>query len=111
MTSDEWNQWVSERPVAIQEVARRWPGWHDGQLVCYRSTQNVLYHYTLYAYDEGPAGVTVRLIHGADSTLPGVMTFGQPLDQLVPCDCGRWKYPTPAQAEATRARLERYRLV
>jgi hypothetical protein len=38
------------------------------------------------------------------------MVFGTSLEELLRCNCGRWKPPTVAQAKATRARMERLKL-
>jgi len=107
MNDDEWQVWVSERPEAVRAAARRWPGCSGGKLVCYRSTENPRFHYTIYSYAETPTGVTCSLVHGRDSTLPGITTFGQPLEQLIRCDCGKWDPPTVEQKRATHKRLER----
>ncbi len=112
MTNEQWDAWLLRRPPAIADAARRYPGWKDGRQCCYRSHQNARYHYTLYSYSEDRHGrVTCTLVHGADSTLPGVGTFGQPLEQLVPCDCGQWAPASDEQREQTRKRLETMRFV
>jgi hypothetical protein len=109
----EFLAWLETLPAIVREVALKYPavnehaaGEHDN-LLCYRSNKNPLYHYTIRSYDDDkPRGVvTVTLIHGSDSTLPGVATFGQDAAQLLPCGCGRWEWPTAAQRDAAHKRM------
>lgn len=93
--------WLADRPPIIQEMAREFPGY-----VCYKSKEN-RGHYRIYSYSEDG---TLTLMHGRDSFLPGVMTFGQSPYQLVTCDCGDWLPPTAAQIEETGKRINRVRL-
>ncbi len=80
----ELEAWLVGRPQAIREMAEKWPPW-----TCYRSTLGP-YHYIIMSYgDDG----TVRLVHGMDSTGPGLVTYGQDPRQLVTCDCGRFVGP------------------
>lgn len=109
MTNEQWDAWVAARPAAVAAAMRRYPAWRDGALVCYRSTENPRFHYTIYSLSEHPDGtVSATLVHGTDSTLPGVRTFGQPLAQLIPCQCGAWLPPTDEQVQRTRQRLATY---
>jgi len=109
MTNEQWDAWVAGRPAAVAAAARRYPGWKDGALVCYRSTENPRFHYTIYSYGERPDGtVTAKLIHGSDSTLPGAATFGQPLEQLITCQCGAWQPPSDEQVQRTHQRLSSF---
>lgn len=100
-------EWAATRPERIAEVARKYPPTR-----CYRSTQNPLFHYTLRSFSEPTDGkgnplldhpITCTLVHGSDSTLPGVATFGQDPEQLIDCCCGNWKWPTQKQADETHA--------
>lgn len=96
-------KWCAARPPRVAELARRFPPWN-----CYRSKENPRMHYTIYSIGEpkepdGP--MTLTLVHGADSTLPGVSTFGHP-EQLIVCNCGHWQPPTEAQQEAMREHLD-----
>jgi hypothetical protein len=109
----EFLAWLETLPAAVRDLALKYPavnehaaGEHDN-LLCYRSNKNPLYHYTIRSYDDDkPRGVvTVTLIHGSDSTLPGVATFGQDPAQLLPCGCGRWEWPTAAQRDAAYKRM------
>lgn len=112
MTDDEQEAWIAQRPPRVQAVARRYPGFRGGKLVCYRSTQNPRFHYTIYSIGEPEdpdAPCTLTLIHGADSTLPGVSTFGQPPEQLIECGCGHWEWPTAEQRASTHAYMMRMR--
>jgi hypothetical protein len=88
---------------SIQETARKYPAYQ-----CYRSTKNARCHYligTYYAPQEGGA-IRVVLVHGRDSTLPGVKTFGEEPEQLVVCNCGAWGWPTPEQVEERKRLIE-----
>lgn len=116
MTADEdkgYQSWLAELPSKVREVAAKYPS-----SKCYRSTENPLFHYKISSYGEhkDTGDVTLTLVHGRDSMRPGIATFGQPPDQLLPCDCGKWEPPTPEQKAATaewieqeRARFERER--
>lgn len=102
MATDELDakfaEWLAARPRVIQDMAREHPPNR-----CYRSKVNSG-HYIIHAYSEGG---TMTLIHGHDSFLPGVATFGQDPNQLVDCGCGNWEWPTEDQAEKVRAFIER----
>jgi hypothetical protein len=54
-----------------------------------RSAECVSCGYAPCMCDDG----TVRLVHGMDSTGPGLVTYGQDPRQLVTCDCGRFEGP------------------
>lgn len=110
MTDEEYEAWVNEQPPHVQAIARKYPMRRDGKVVCYRSTQHPRMHYAIYSISEhGDGPCTLTLIHGADSTLPGISTFGQPPEQLVECGCGRWQVPTRQQARRTHALMKRIR--
>jgi hypothetical protein len=102
--------WIASRPARVQAVIRAYPAIdEDGEPVCYRMTTNATAHMTIRSYDEpkDDMPVTLTIIHGRDSSLPGVATFGQPPEVLVPCGCGKWRWPTPEQLAATRRKIER----
>ena len=86
-------EFLQELPEDTQRIARIYP-----PTICYKSKQSPRYHYMILSYSDKPEGpdgaVTVTLIHGADSSLPGVATFGQEPEQLIVCDCGKWEPPT-----------------
>lgn len=95
--------WAAKRPPKVRAVAEQYPMWN-----CYRSTKN-RGHYQIGAYMEprNPHDpVTVTLVHGTDSFLPGVAVYGQPPDELEPCGCGEWLPPTKEQIAETRAEIE-----
>jgi hypothetical protein len=94
----------SSTPPHVVAAMRRYP-----PTQCYRSTQNPRFHYVIERYQSSTDHdrVGAVLMHGADSTLPGVGTFGQPLEQLIPCNCGKWEPPTEAQKLATHKRMQR----
>lgn len=84
---DRLRDYILTLPEAVQEVAFRVPP--DS---CYRGEGKA--HYRIHAYDEpaeGPIKVTLRVIHGADSSLPGMTVFGKDPDSLIPCGCGKWE--------------------
>lgn len=93
--TEKWAEFLATLPPHIRAVAEKYP-----MTRCYRSTQNQRFHYKIHSYDGyGPGSpVTVTLVHGADSTLPGVGAIGQPPDQLIACDCGNWRMPTKQEA-------------
>jgi len=99
----QYERWLSTLDdPEIEKAARKWP-----LLWCYRSTNNPQWHLHIDGFGREQDGrVTCMLIHGSDSTLPGVGTFGQDPKQLIPCKCGKWAPPTKEQIAATRAALE-----
>jgi len=50
---------------------------------------------------------TVNIVHGADSSLPGVGVVGVSVRDLIPCNCGHWREATEAQAKHTREWIRR----
>ena len=104
MSEQELEDWLATRPPAVAAVARRFP-----PTTCYRSTEN-RGHYLIGSYEEPKCGgVTVKLIHGADSFLPGIVVFGVDPETLISCDCGEWNWPTPEQTLEIREQIERMR--
>jgi hypothetical protein len=95
--------WIKTLPKKVQKVANKYPG--D---TCYRKDGG---HYRIRSYDEEKDGsVSLQLIHGRDSFLPGVIVFGiNPSDLLIQCNCGKWEPPTEEQTTVTRAMLENER--
>jgi len=94
-----WEAFCAGVPDYVAAVARKYPCDR-----CYRSTENPGFHYWIYSYEENADWVcTLKLIHGLDSTLPGTYTFGQPPDQLLPCDCGKWEMPSKEICDAVAA--------
>ena len=81
-----WTAWLAERPLNVREVAE-----HLRPDTCYRSTEN-RGHYCIRSYDEEKAGgVTLHVIHGADSFLPGFGVFGVDPGTMRACGCGNWE--------------------
>lgn len=102
VSPEEMEAWCAQLPDFVAAVARKYPPDR-----CYRSTQNPRFHYVIGSYEENAGNVcTLKLVHGRDSTLPGVATFGQPPDQLIECDCGKWEPPTDGQTAVTGAWLK-----
>jgi hypothetical protein len=86
-TLAKFEAWVSapER-MHIEDIVRRYSPFH-----CYRSSENPHAHYAVHAYnDDG----TVRVIHGADSFLPGWEVFGYDPEILSVCDCKAFRFAT-----------------
>lgn len=99
----DFSKWAATLPPRVRDVAEQYPTWN-----CYRSTTNHG-HYRIYSYAEPKdesVDVTLTLVHGRDSFLPGVAVYGQRPGNLAPCGCGLWLPPTDAQTEVTRAHLE-----
>lgn len=109
MDPEAFDAWLVDMPPAVQVVALRFPP------DCYRDPTRKATHYALMSYNEQPGrggDVTLSLIHGADSALPGVTVFGVVPQTLVRCGCGKWRCATEPQLEAMRehfAALERAR--
>lgn len=102
-------EWCHGRPAQIAAAAHKFP-----PFFCYRAKDNPRQHYIIHSFTEEGVGKPVRcqIIHGADSTLPGVQVFGVDPESLVLCGCERWQKPTPEQVEAMRehvAALEKAR--
>ena len=89
---------------------------------CYRNREDSRHHFKIHSYDVGkvhqcdepgcthsvdPTRVSVTVIHGSDSSLPGVAAAGFDPQLLMACECGgRWQFPTPQQIAATKAYIE-----
>jgi hypothetical protein len=60
-------EWIDSLPPKVAAVARQYP-----PTQCYRSTEHPRLHYAIRCYEEPEhRPVTLKLMHGADSTLPG----------------------------------------
>jgi hypothetical protein len=97
----EFEDWCAECPPEMQATARKW---HP--FTCYRDAENPNTHYVIASYGLMPPGdrkaVLVTVLHGADSTLPGVSVFGVQVEHLKPCGCTKWDMPTEEQVEHMR---------
>lgn len=102
----EWDAWVQGRPPAVRAVAEKFPPW-----VCLRDIQTGRGHYIVLAFDEaeGDAPVTLRVAHGADSFMPGFEVFGTAPEDMAPCDCGKWEWPSEEQADASLERADAFK--
>lgn len=103
INKEDFERCLAGSPDNIKEAARQYPAYQ-----CYRSADNNRQHYligTYYTPEEGGA-IRVVLIHGSDSTLPGIKSFGEDPAQLVPCNCGAWDWPTREQVEERRVLIE-----
>jgi hypothetical protein len=91
-TQRAWAEWLAERPPAVRAFAERYP------FGCYRDRSRG--HYQIISYEEHTDGsVTMKILHGRDSTLPGTAVFGVTGADLVPCGCGQWEERTEDQAQ------------
>lgn len=106
MTQEQWDTSIAGWPEPVRSVASKYPATR-----CYRSTDNPAWHFVISGYDvhNETAEVFVELVHGRDSTLPGVKTFGQNPGQLIACACGKWEPPTQEQIEERRRHIEAVR--
>lgn len=115
LTFDEYEAWAKTLPDSVRHVAKRYPIEMPGDEKprCYHTTENPRTHYVIKQYDgkrnlqTDEVTITLTLVHGYDSTLPGVMTFGQDPSQLIPCGCGKWEMPTAEQIKNTRTYMQR----
>jgi hypothetical protein len=110
---EEIERWFNELPDDVKPVAAKYPTTNEaGELRCYRSTDNERQHYVIIAYsaptEECPHG-SVRVVHGSDSALPGVVAFGIKVESLVSCGCGNWAPPTALQTAAMGVYLDAQR--
>ncbi len=84
-------QWAPE----LRRIAEEHPG-----VTCHRDLFGG--HYWIQVFrDDGH----LWLLHGADSTLPGLDDPRVPPDHIVTCDCGRWRAATKEQAAGSRAQV------
>lgn len=100
-----WASFLKKLPPHVAEVVREYPA-----TTCYRSIENEG-HYWIYSYGEPPTKdgiVTVKIVHGRDSYLPGVMVFGVQIGSLVKCGCGKWESPTEEQFMERRVHIEEH---
>lgn len=103
----EWDAWVAERLPAVRAIAEKFPPW-----VCLRGTNGRENgHYLVLAYeepkDDGP--ITLKIAHGADSFMPGFSVFGVPAEDLTPCGCGEWAWPSEEQAHESCATVDAFK--
>lgn len=108
-----WEDYVQTLPPAIQEVARAFPGIHEGKVCCYRSRRFPHCHYAILGYemplDYPGARPTLLVVQGGDSALPGIVSNMVPLDAIELCACGKWSEPTEKQRERSVARVAELR--
>lgn len=91
---------------------------------CYRNRGDARHHFKIHSYEVGqthscsepgcthetdPTVVTVTLIHGSDSSLPGVAAMGFDPKILMACGCSKWEFPSDEQVARTRAYIESQR--
>jgi hypothetical protein len=94
LIEDKWREWVASRPENVRVWAEKLPP------CCYRHAGQPSGHYWLYSFDVGQDDtVTVKLVHGSDSFMPGFAVFGVDPADLIPCNCSGWLEGTPMQAE------------
>jgi hypothetical protein len=98
-------EWVESLPPALRTIAARYP-----MTSCYRHQEDPRWHYVIKGYDlhKETGVVSLQLVHGRDSSSPGIMTFGQPYEPLIPCNCGNWEWPTGEQIEERARHVARF---
>lgn len=87
----DWEKWLAgSLPPPIRAVASAMPAWR-----CYRAKHNVACHYIIQGYeiDAETGYVRLRLLHGVDSLVPGMVIHSGIPSSLVYCDCGKWEPP------------------
>jgi hypothetical protein len=52
---------------------------------------------TLYGFTRDKTPLLLTLLHGADSTLPGVSVFGMSPENIAVCGCMQWQTATDEQ--------------
>lgn len=98
----EQTAWINSRPSTVKAVIEKCPPFG-----CYKSTENKG-HYEIYSYEEhGGDPITIKIVHGKDSYLPGITVFGVNPNTLVKCDCGEWEPPTELQAQISKDDIEK----
>lgn len=79
--------------------------------MCYRTYERSEHHFAIATYDvlgdpDGkPVEVHLSVMHGRDSSSPGIIRMGTTLDWLEPCGCGRWEMPTDEQTDAMKRKV------
>lgn len=98
-----FEEWIATQPEAVKAIAKAFP-----PNECCKLKDDELGHFLIHAYGEDRFNgeITVMLIQGKDSRLPGATTPGIPVDRLEPCGCGKWEQPTDEQAELMRKHIE-----
>lgn len=98
----EYEAWLLVCPPAVATVARAM-----SPFTCYRDPQRSAVHYAISMYEWAMSGeVTLVILHGADSALPGVSAFGVSPASLKPCGCGAWTEATEEQLGHMRQHFE-----
>ena len=102
ISPEAWEEYYAGMTPGCARMARRFP---PNQ--CYRDKDHATAHYWIHAYSEDirypEAKPKVKIMHGRDSFHPGTVVFGFDPEQLVPCDCGNFEFPTDEQMAALNA--------
>lgn len=109
-SEDEYEEFLANLNPEVREVATKYPLLRDGKLACYRSSVAPELHFAIITYEPRDRGVEITIVHGRDSTLPGMVIATFNYAHLNPCDCGSWEPPTPEQLERTKAVLDALRV-
>lgn len=98
-----FEDWIVLQSADVQAIAKAFPP--DS---CCKLKDDALGHFLINAYSQNreTGEITVVLIQGKDSRLPGAMTEGIPLDRLDTCGCGEWEPPTDEQGDLMRKHIE-----
>ena len=97
-------EWIASRPAVVKVAISKCPPW----IPCYRMKDN-RGHYAIVSYGEPLDDSSSRLTiaHGRDSYLAGIGVFGIDPDDMIPCGCGEFEWPTDEQYEDRRREAER----
>jgi hypothetical protein len=102
---EEYAKAIAEWPEPIRLIAEKWPA-----NKCWRSKNNPRDHYTIhdYARDKITGEPKLKLVHGSGDPRAGVMVYDSP-NELVPCDCGKWAWPTNKEKRAMLDHINQHR--
>jgi hypothetical protein len=97
--SPEEAAWIESRPPKVRSVIEKLG------LSCVRGADGRgHYDITAFSEDADTGEVTLKVVHGSDSFLPGFDVFGMLPDDFVECGCENWEPPTESQRKFAEAR-------
>lgn len=106
-TPEEYQKWVRDGlPQHAAKILKFFPTFPQCVRLVGQSG-----HFVIHSFNGGLEGPTVTIVHGSDSSLPGVGVFGVNLEDVLPCDCGTWKPATAEQIEQSRQYIEAMKLL
>lgn len=81
----EFETWFENQSPQVRKAVKKCP-----PEPCYK-IKGLEGHYKIRSYVDEPGGICVVLVHGRDSTMPGMGVFGIKIEELKKCGCGAWK--------------------